>query len=78
MSTVVIPMAERAVTVTIGLHDVRLSRGSGIEGDRRKPSARDAVVLVVQLYVVTVDRVGILVGRRYRMTRQLGAPQLAG
>jgi len=57
-------MAERAVTVTIGLHDVRLSRGSGIECDRRKPSARDAVVLAVQLYVVTVDRVGILVGRR--------------
>jgi len=78
MSAVVIPIAERVVTVTMGLHDVHVSRGLGIEGDRRKPSARDAVVLVVQLYVVTVDRVGILVGRRYRMTRQLGAPQLAG
>ena len=58
MSAVVIPIAERVVTVTMGLHDVHVSRGLGIEGDRRKPSARDAVVRVVQLYVVNVDRVG--------------------
>ena len=42
MSTVVIPMAERAVTVTIGLHDVRL------------PEDRELKVTVVNLVLGTL------------------------